>query len=71
MRCDVEYKFNIVNLVKPDSLYNSGMRPAFFSAIESTMGKGWWRVGSRIAYYENNYETDIGQPYYTLTFTIM
>ena len=68
MRNDVEYKFNIVNLVKPDSLYNVGARPLIFSA----MAKGSWRrVGERIAYYENQYETEAGQPYYTLTFTLM
>ena len=31
VRKDVEYKFSIVNLMKPDSLYNSGMRPLFYS----------------------------------------
>ena len=25
------YKFNIVNLIKPDSLYNNGMRPLIYS----------------------------------------
>ena len=28
---DVEYKFMIINLMKPDSLYNSGMKPLFYS----------------------------------------
>lgn len=71
MRSDVEYKFNIVNLVKPDSLYNIGMRPAFFSAMDNVKGKSSWkRTGERISYYENQYETESGTPYYTLTFTI-
>lgn len=71
MRGDVEYKFNIVNLVKPDSLYNIGMRPAFFSAIDNVKGKSSWRrTGERISYFENQYETEGGQPYYTLTFTV-
>lgn len=30
-RKDVEYKFMIINLMKPDSLYNSGMKPLFYS----------------------------------------
>ena len=30
-RKDVEYKFTIINLMKPDSLYNSGMKPLFYS----------------------------------------
>ena len=28
---DTEYKFMIINLMKPDSLYNSGMKPIFYS----------------------------------------
>ena len=31
VRKDVEYKFTIINLMKPDSLYNSGMKPLFYS----------------------------------------
>lgn len=30
-RKDVEYRFSIINMMKPDSLYNSGMRPLIFS----------------------------------------
>jgi hypothetical protein len=30
-RKDVEYKFTIINLMKPDSLYNSGMKLLFYS----------------------------------------
>lgn len=30
-RKDVEYRFNIVNMMKPDSLYNSGMKPLMYS----------------------------------------
>ena len=30
-RKNVEYKFTIINLMKPDSLYNSGMKPLFYS----------------------------------------
>jgi len=70
MKPDVEYKLNIVNLVKPNSLYNSGMRPAFYSTTDGEKGIGWRRVGERIAYYENEYETETAVPYYTLTFTL-
>lgn len=42
VRKDVEYKFTIINLMKPDSLYNSGMRPLFYSnklaQLKSTLG---------------------------------
>lgn len=31
---------------------------------------GWRRVGERIAYYENHFETENGQSYYTLTFSL-
>jgi hypothetical protein len=33
MEAGVEYKMNILNLIKPDSLYNIGMRPALFSGL--------------------------------------
>jgi len=71
MEAGVEYKLNIVNFVKPDSLCNVGMRPSLFSVTEASRGVGWRRVGERIAYYENHYETETGQSYYTLTFTLV
>lgn len=30
-RMNQEYRFNIINLLKPDSLYNLGMRPLIYS----------------------------------------
>ena len=38
MRSDVDYTFNMVNLVKPDSLYNAGMRPALYSKRDASLG---------------------------------
>eukprot|EP00282_Hemiselmis_andersenii_P017674 CAMPEP_0114123706 /NCGR_PEP_ID=MMETSP0043_2-20121206/8389_1 /TAXON_ID=464988 /ORGANISM="Hemiselmis andersenii, Strain CCMP644" /LENGTH=126 /DNA_ID=CAMNT_0001216541 /DNA_START=51 /DNA_END=428 /DNA_ORIENTATION=- len=70
MKQGVDYTLNIVNLIKPDSLYRVGMRPAMFSAIDAQNGIGWRRTGEKIAYYDNSYETEGGQPYYTLTFTL-
>ena len=70
MEAGLEYKFNLVNLVKPDSLYNAGMRPAFYSICDAGKGMGWRRVGERIAYYENHFETENGSSYYTLTFSL-
>ena len=35
-----------------------------------SQGIGWRRVGERIAYYENHFETENGQSYYTLTFSL-
>ncbi|XP_071854550.1 uncharacterized protein [Apostichopus japonicus] len=50
----VTYKFNIVNLLKKDSLYNHGMRPLFYSEnLASTKGLGWHRVGHHITYSRN------------------
>ena len=37
---------------------------------QSERGIGWQRSGSRAAYFENQYETESGVQYYTLTFTI-
>ena len=51
------YKFNIVNLVKPESSYNQGMKPLFYSRKESDpdtgSGYGWYRDGSNICYFQN------------------
>jgi len=47
-----EYLFHIVNFVKPDSLFNTGMKPLIYSTKEAvTSGLGWQRVGKDIAYY--------------------
>lgn len=46
------YRFNIVNLVKPDSLYNHGMKPVIYSKKEAEYKNlGWHRDGSDITYY--------------------
>jgi hypothetical protein len=48
----VKYRFNIVNLAKPDSLYNYGMKILNFSnKIKNEEGIGWHRVGENIDYY--------------------
>ncbi len=31
----IKYKFNIINLLKPDSLYNHGMQPVVFSTVNA------------------------------------
>ena len=46
------YRFNIVNLLKPDSNYNQGMKPLVYSAKEAEANNiGWYRDGYNIAYY--------------------
>lgn len=53
VRKDVKYKFTIINLVKPDSSYNQGQKPLFYSMKEAARpgGLGWYRDGENIAYY--------------------
>ncbi|CAE7514428.1 AGBL3, partial [Symbiodinium pilosum] len=66
-----EYRFNILNMVKPTSVYNEGMRPLRYSSIDAaTKGIGWARCGDRIAYYQNGLRRQKGANYYTLTFTV-
>lgn len=85
MKDYLEYKFNIINLEKPSSEYNFGMKPLMysekegihysqlnlFSARENRIG--WVRCGSRICYYGNHLNSKTSskpQSYYTLTFTV-
>jgi hypothetical protein len=38
--------------LKPDSLYNHGMRPLMYSEIEAKKySKGWYRAGKDVCYY--------------------
>ena len=72
----VRVRFNIVNLTKPDSLFNMGMRPIVYSCLDAaTKNVGWVRGGSDISYYSNTYARNntAGEGvncYYTLSFTI-
>ena len=65
-----QYRFNIINMVKPTSVYNEGMRPLQYSCIQASKGIGWVRCGDRIAYYQNGLRRQKGANYYTLTFTV-
>ena len=52
-RKDQVYRFNIVNLMKPDSNYNQGMKPLIYSVKEAEESRiGWQRDGFNIAYYQ-------------------
>ncbi|KAK6191784.1 hypothetical protein SNE40_003379 [Patella caerulea] len=72
-RPNINYRFTIVNLMKPDSLYNYGMKPLMYSEKTAQQKKiGWIRAGSNIKYYRNNlkYEVPKGdKPFYSLTWT--
>jgi len=51
-RANQTYKFNIVNLIKPDSLYNHGMKILMYSKKNADEnGFGWYRDGSDIRYF--------------------
>jgi hypothetical protein len=65
------YKFNILNMLKPDFLYNQGMKILIYSNKDANENSfGWKRDGSSIAYYKNAIQHRPGFNFYTLTFTI-
>ncbi|EFB16083.1 hypothetical protein PANDA_010607, partial [Ailuropoda melanoleuca] len=69
-RKDATYRFTIVNLLKPKSLYTTGMKPLMYSQLDAnTHNIGWRREGNEIRYYKNNMR-DGQQPFYCLTWTI-
>ena len=72
MRKGTKYKFTIVNLVKPDSSYNQGQKPLFYSTKEAASpgGVGWYRDGENIAYYQNQMKKKAGGNYYSLQFEV-
>uniref|UniRef100_K7G554 Cytosolic carboxypeptidase 2 n=1 Tax=Pelodiscus sinensis TaxID=13735 RepID=K7G554_PELSI len=67
-RSDVTYRFSIVNLMKPKSLYSMGMKPLLYSERDAQEhGVGWRREGSDIRYFRCSSEE--GQALYCLTWT--
>lgn len=65
------YRFNIINLLKPDSLYNHGMKPLIYSEYEAKhLGKGWHRGCQRICYFQNTLKRKAAGFYCTLTFSV-
>jgi len=71
-RKDVPYKFNIINLIKPESSYNQGMKPLVYSKKETELDQrtGWQRDCDSICYYQNSMKKKGGGFYFTLTFTV-
>ncbi|XP_035828851.1 cytosolic carboxypeptidase 2 [Aplysia californica] len=73
-RKDKEYRFTIINFMKPDSLYNNGMQPVMYSETEAALNKvGWVRAGQNIKYYKNNVRYEAGRAdhyYYSMTWTV-
>lgn len=66
-RAGKAYRFNVINLMKPDSLYNHGMRPLVYSEAAAKQGKGWTRGGVDICYYQNSMKRKNQGYYFTLT----
>lgn len=69
----MKIRFNIINLAKPDSLYNYGMKVLCYSTkIKNIQGVGWHRIGQDIDYHQNGYKRDgnikFPRRFYTLTF---
>ncbi len=65
------YKFNIINMMKRDSLYNNGLMPLCHSSLSLQLeGRGWQRCASDICYYPNSIRRKgCSISYFTLTFT--
>jgi hypothetical protein len=83
MESHTSYTFNIINFTKRDSLFNYGMKPAFYSLwqnngvnpndyLEGTHKTvGWFRNGSNVCYYRGEVQREnSSKHYYVLTFTI-
>ena len=70
-RPGVRYKFNIVNMVKPDSLFNHGMKTLVYSVrMNRERSVGWFRGGNDYCYYQNGLTRENSEKcHYTLSFT--
>lgn len=55
----MKVKFNLVNFIKPKSLYNEGMKVLIFSEKEQEkQNKGWFRGGEDYSYFMNNFRRE-------------
>lgn len=55
MKRHQKYCLNLKHFIKPDSLYNQGMKPLIYSTRKAEMeGIGWYRGGEDICYYTNS-----------------
>jgi len=62
-------RFNIVNLVKKESLFSYGLKPLVYSDKLQSQGVGWHRGGIKVVYEKNNIKRDHkNEQYYTLSF---
>ncbi|XP_058444182.1 cytosolic carboxypeptidase Nna1-like isoform X2 [Malaya genurostris] len=64
-KAKVVYRFSIINLTKPDSLYKEGMRPLLYSTLDAEYNHvGWQRCGENIAYFRNDSDNGYGHSGY-------
>ena len=73
-RRGMRVKFNLLNFIKPRSLYNEGMKVLIHSQKNfESKGQGWYRGGEDISYYQNHYRrehmTNYQRCYYTFTYS--
>lgn len=72
---NLEVKFNILNLTKPESLYTQGLLPLVLSMqAKSFKQTDWHRAGQFVSYTQNNIQRKYHQAngcnyYFTLSFT--
>jgi hypothetical protein len=63
----------MLNLSKPDSLFNEGMKVLIYSEkLSEDKDIGWYRGGTKISYYCNGIKKESqkrSKSHYTLTFT--
>jgi len=70
VRKNQTYQFNIMNMLKPDFLYNQGMKILSYSEKRAEECRtSWRRDGSDIGYFRNSIKRNRIH-YYTLSFTI-
>jgi len=70
METNINYKFNIINVDKPGSIYNEGCTPAMLSQkYQNETGIGWHRAtdATSIFYYENAYTKQYEGNYVAIT----
>jgi cytosolic carboxypeptidase protein 2/3 len=69
---NTKIKFNIINFLKSDSLFNQGMRILVYSAeLNTKEGVGWHRDGMDVKYFANGIKRSeaSAKSLYTLSFT--
>ena len=55
----MKVKFNLLNFIKPKSLFNEGMKLLIYSEKKVSKEKtGWFRGGEDISYFQNNYRRE-------------